>query len=61
MNESAVLDAQRNALINDVKNCRFVCGKVRLIYPYEDFLRWYSDHEVILYTSILCTHHNTLT
>ncbi|KAG8064214.1 hypothetical protein GUJ93_ZPchr0004g38927 [Zizania palustris] len=27
MNESAVLDAQRNALINGVRNCRFVCGK----------------------------------
>uniref|UniRef100_A0ACD5YCX4 Uncharacterized protein n=1 Tax=Avena sativa TaxID=4498 RepID=A0ACD5YCX4_AVESA len=27
MNESAVLDAQRNALINGIKNCRFVCGK----------------------------------
>ncbi|KAF0893256.1 hypothetical protein E2562_023508 [Oryza meyeriana var. granulata] len=27
MNESAVSDAQRNALINGVKNCRFVCGK----------------------------------
>ncbi|KAJ1269789.1 hypothetical protein BS78_06G004200 [Paspalum vaginatum] len=27
MNESAVSDAHRNALINDIKNCRFVCGK----------------------------------
>ncbi|KQJ81687.1 zinc finger CCCH domain-containing protein 24 [Brachypodium distachyon] len=27
MNESAVLDARRNALINGVKNCCFVCGK----------------------------------
>ncbi|VAH24920.1 unnamed protein product [Triticum turgidum subsp. durum] len=27
MNESAVVDAQRNALINGIKNCRFVCGK----------------------------------
>uniref|UniRef100_A0A0D9W1R9 C3H1-type domain-containing protein n=1 Tax=Leersia perrieri TaxID=77586 RepID=A0A0D9W1R9_9ORYZ len=27
MNESAVSDAQRNALINGVENCRFVCGK----------------------------------
>uniref|UniRef100_A0A0E0KM18 C3H1-type domain-containing protein n=1 Tax=Oryza punctata TaxID=4537 RepID=A0A0E0KM18_ORYPU len=27
MNESAVSDAQRNALINGVTNCRFVCGK----------------------------------
>ncbi|GFP84212.1 zinc finger CCCH domain-containing protein 24 [Phtheirospermum japonicum] len=27
MNASAVLDAQRNAEINDINNCRFVCGK----------------------------------
>ncbi|KAJ8504595.1 hypothetical protein OPV22_005481 [Ensete ventricosum] len=27
MNASAVSDAQRNAMINDIKNCRFVCGK----------------------------------
>ncbi|KAL6885546.1 hypothetical protein ACP4OV_010325 [Aristida adscensionis] len=27
MNESAVSDADRNALINGIKNCRFVCGK----------------------------------
>ncbi|KAK6163311.1 hypothetical protein DH2020_000175 [Rehmannia glutinosa] len=27
MNASAVSDAQRNAEINDIKNCRFVCGK----------------------------------
>ncbi|KAM0828299.1 hypothetical protein ACQ4PT_067641 [Festuca glaucescens] len=27
MNEAAVLDAQRNALINGIKNCSFVCGK----------------------------------
>lgn len=37
MNESAVSDAQRNALINGVKNCRFVCGKVRLIFPSGSF------------------------
>lgn len=28
MNASAVSDAQRNAEINGIKNCRFVCGKV---------------------------------
>ncbi|KAF8749570.1 hypothetical protein HU200_012585 [Digitaria exilis] len=27
MNESAVADAHRNALINGIKSCRFVCGK----------------------------------
>ncbi|MQL82333.1 hypothetical protein Taro_014802, partial [Colocasia esculenta] len=27
MNDSAVSDAQRNAEINGIKNCRFVCGK----------------------------------
>ncbi|XP_066348081.1 zinc finger CCCH domain-containing protein 24-like [Miscanthus floridulus] len=27
MNESAVSDAHRNALINGIKNCRFVCSK----------------------------------
>ncbi|XP_051134439.1 zinc finger CCCH domain-containing protein 24 isoform X2 [Andrographis paniculata] len=27
MNASAVADAQRNAEINSIKNCRFVCGK----------------------------------
>uniref|UniRef100_A0A0A9GCP7 C3H1-type domain-containing protein n=1 Tax=Arundo donax TaxID=35708 RepID=A0A0A9GCP7_ARUDO len=27
MNESAISDAHRNALINGIKNCRFVCGK----------------------------------
>ncbi|KAL8057586.1 hypothetical protein ABFX02_04G193100 [Erythranthe guttata] len=27
MNASAVVDAQRNAEINGIKNCRFVCGK----------------------------------
>jgi tRNA (uracil-5-)-methyltransferase len=37
MNEAAVLDAERNALINGIKNCRFVCGKVRHIYPYDQF------------------------
>lgn len=30
MNASAVLDAQRNAEINGIKNCRFVCSKVRI-------------------------------
>lgn len=30
MNASAVSDAQRNAEINGIKNCRFVCGKVRI-------------------------------
>ena len=50
MNESAVLDAQRNALINGIKNCRFVCGKVRLIYSYEEFCySGVTDHEVIVY------------
>ncbi len=34
MNESAVSDAERNALINGVSNCRFVCGKVRLMPLY---------------------------
>lgn len=29
MNASAVSDAHRNAEINGIKNCRFVCGKVR--------------------------------
>lgn len=28
MNASAVSDAQRNAKINGIENCRFVCGKV---------------------------------
>lgn len=28
MNASAVLDAQRNAEINGITNCKFVCGKV---------------------------------
>lgn len=28
MNESAVSDAERNAVINGIKNCRFVSGKV---------------------------------
>lgn len=30
MNASAVLDAQRNAEINGIKNCRFICSKVRI-------------------------------
>lgn len=30
MNASAVSDARRNAEINDIKNCRFVCAKVRI-------------------------------
>lgn len=30
MNASAVSDAQRNAEINGIKNCRFVCAKVRI-------------------------------
>lgn len=34
MNESEVSDAERNALINGVSNCRFVCGKVRLMPLY---------------------------
>lgn len=29
MNASAVSDAIRNAEINGIKNCRFVCSKVR--------------------------------
>lgn len=29
MNASAVSDACRNAEINGVKNCRFICSKVR--------------------------------
>ena len=28
MNASAVSDAHRNAEINGIKNCRFVCAKV---------------------------------
>ncbi|RWW24242.1 hypothetical protein GW17_00011488, partial [Ensete ventricosum] len=36
MNASAVSDAQRNAMINDIKNCRFVCGKVCLL-AFNDF------------------------
>ncbi|KAJ4812412.1 hypothetical protein LUZ62_024978 [Rhynchospora pubera] len=27
MNESAVSDAQRNAIINDITNCKFICAK----------------------------------
>lgn len=33
MNASAVSDAHRNAEINGIKNCRFVCGKVRFSFP----------------------------
>ena len=29
MNASAVADAHRNAEINGIKNCKFVCSKVR--------------------------------
>lgn len=29
MNASAVADAQLNADLNGIKNCRFICGKVR--------------------------------
>lgn len=32
MNASAVSDAHRNAEINGLKNCRFVCGKVRFFF-----------------------------
>ena len=32
MNASAVLDAQRNAEINGIKNCNFVCGKVKHVF-----------------------------
>ena len=28
MNASAVADAQLNADLNGIKNCRFICGKV---------------------------------
>jgi tRNA/tmRNA/rRNA uracil-C5-methylase (TrmA/RlmC/RlmD family) len=28
MNEAAIADAQINAEINGIKNCKFVCGKV---------------------------------
>jgi tRNA/tmRNA/rRNA uracil-C5-methylase (TrmA/RlmC/RlmD family) len=38
MNESAVLDAHRNSVINGIKNCRFVCAKVRLILPSMKFV-----------------------
>lgn len=31
MNASAVSDAQRNAEINGIQNCRFVCAKVILM------------------------------
>jgi len=29
INESAVLDARRNALANNIRNCQFVCGDIR--------------------------------
>lgn len=29
MNASAIADAQLNADLNGIKNCRFICGKVR--------------------------------
>lgn len=32
MNDSAVIDAKRNAEINGIRNCRFVCSKVRFGY-----------------------------
>lgn len=32
MNPSAVSDAQRNAEINGVKNCRFICSKVSFFF-----------------------------
>lgn len=32
MNASAVSDAYRNAEINGIKNCKFVCAKVSLKY-----------------------------
>lgn len=31
MNASAVSDAQRNAEINGINNCKFICAKVRFI------------------------------
>lgn len=31
MNASAVSDAQRNAEINGISNCKFICAKVRSI------------------------------
>ena len=31
MNASAVSDAQKNAEINGITNCKFVCAKVRII------------------------------
>lgn len=32
MNASAVSDAKRNAKINNIKNCRFVCSKVSFFF-----------------------------
>lgn len=32
MNASAVSDAYRNAEVNGIKNCKFVCAKVSLKY-----------------------------
>ncbi|KAM0900902.1 hypothetical protein ACQ4PT_020365 [Festuca glaucescens] len=56
MNEAAVLDAQRNALINGIKNCRFVCGKAENVMgsllteylgsPQQDLVASESNSEV---------------
>lgn len=48
MNASAVSDAQRNAEINGIKNCRFICGKVRLDYHHY----WCSHFFSLLYCNV---------
>ncbi|XP_070675056.1 zinc finger CCCH domain-containing protein 24 isoform X3 [Malus domestica] len=45
MNASAVSDARRNAEINDIKNCRFVCAKVIKA------LRTHADLRKLVYIS----------
>lgn len=49
MNESAVSDANRNAEINGIKNCRFICGKAEDVM--ESILKEYLDapqyHDVV--------------
>jgi hypothetical protein len=42
MNASAVSDAFRNAEINGIKNCKFVCAKVSLQYSPFNLVGFYS-------------------
>ncbi|KAL8151036.1 hypothetical protein V2J09_020844 [Rumex salicifolius] len=52
MNSSAVSDAQRNAEINGIKNCRFVCSKAENVIDslLKEYLKVTKEHDMTSYS-----------